>query len=348
MIKILSLQRESHVAPGVPSLSVSARITEALEFLRYKQYIDFISISESDEVSKDAIKWADVVILNKHNSYKSLDLVRYANEINKKIIYDIDDWIFKYPRYSGGFSEANFEEKQFIISEILSLSDVVTVANEELKKRLSGSIKNLELVPNGMWVEKYVPNLIPPDSCDNENIRVAFTNADFIKLNSAKGDIMSSLQLFFLANPTVSMDFYGDMFPEMYSLPFISYTSRLAYDVYLPALINGRYCFSIVPLGGKEDHDSYEFNACKNPFKYLNYGVSGIPGIYSDAAIYEGCITNGINGLLVENNFESWSNSMIELLNNKELRDFIRINAFYDVYEKHHIKKSAMKFYELL
>jgi glycosyltransferase involved in cell wall biosynthesis len=345
MIKILSLQRESHVAPGVPSLSVSARITEMLEYLSEQKKIQFISLSEIEPSCFNAVKWADLIVLNKHSSKCSLDLVRYAKRMNKKIIYDIDDWIFEYPMYSGGYIPGGEREK--IIWEIIANSDYVTVANQRIEKRLS-HLSNVVLINNGIWVEKY---LKIPDfefTLSAPSPRIAFTNADFLKLNSAKGKVLAALQIFFLGHKNLSLDFYGDIFPEIFTLPFLSYTNRLPYDKYLKSLVNGNYIFSITPLSGSEDLESHEFNSCKNPFKYLNYGAAGIPGIYSRSLIYEDCIVDRENGILVNNNYEDWLATMEELTVDDSLRSKIKRNAYYDIFKNYHIKIGAKLFLNLL
>jgi processive 1,2-diacylglycerol beta-glucosyltransferase len=346
MLKILSLQRESNVSLGVPSLSVSARITELLEFLKSMNSLDYISLSESEEVCIEALKWADILVLNKHHSVRALNLVEQAQALKKKIIYDVDDWIFGYPSYSGGQSVVDDKVKN--IEKIISMSNVVTVANEELYKRLRGRIPSTRLLPNGIWIQKYMDLNFQSKHIAGKDLKIAFTNADYIKLNSAKGQFLAALQVYFLKHKKATLDFYGDSFPEIYTLPFLNYTHRLPYDVFLKTLINGRYTFSITPLGGEEDQESLEFNSCKNPFKYLNYGLAGIPGIYSRSPIYEKCIINGHNGLLIDNNYEDWILAMEELGANAALRNRISNAAFIDIRDNYNIIKVADIFMDIL
>ena len=144
------------------------------------------------------------------------------------------------------------------------------------------------------------------------------------------------------------MDFFGDPFPEMYSMSFLHYTNRMSYQDYMIALINGKYHFSITPLGGVEDEENLLFNRCKNPFKYLNYGMARVPGIYSKTPIYQESIVDIETGVLVDNTKDSWLRAMDLMASDAELRKKIRRNAFYDVVENHHIKFSAEKLTSLL
>ncbi len=343
-MKVLALQRESHVAFGVPSLSVAARITEVLDYMESKGQLSFTAISESDPAAEAGVRWANALVLSKHSSLAALELTRLARRYGVRVIYDIDDWIFSFPNYSGGQSHNN---KQNLIREIISLADVVTVANTTLQNKTRDIVPGSVLVPNGMWVEKYAPR---PEfaGLEADPPRIVFTNADFLKMQSAKDMLLTALQVFFLRHPEFVLDFYGDPFPEMFSLPFLHFTNRMPYADYMRALVSGQYQFAITPLGGNEDPEAAEFNACKNPFKYLNYGAANVPGIYSSAPIYTKCIENERTGFLVNNDFDSWVNALERLASNSDLRACIRMAAFEDVMANHHIRKSAEALQELL
>lgn len=343
-IKILVLQRESLVAVGVPSLSVSARITEVLDYMESRGGIEYAAISELDPCAHLGVEWADVLILSKHNSSATLGLAQMASSSGVKIIYDIDDWIFSFPAYSGGRS-AN---RHNFAAEIIELSDVVTVANEELLNRLPHKLPGVKpvLMPNGMWVERYLGG----NCFDREaiNPRILFTNADFLKVQSAKDSILTALHVFFSRHPDYVLDFFGDPFPEMFSLPFLHFTSRISYGSYMRSITAGGYSFAITPLGSEEDEDALEFNACKNPFKYINYGTAKIPGIYSNAHIYKSCVLDGETGLLIENSFEAWLEALEFMAGNDILRNSVRENSHDDVNQRFHVRNSSKVLQEVL
>jgi len=345
MRKVCVLQRESHVANDVKSLSVDARIVEALGYLAHHHKIEYVVVSENSEIANKAIEWSDVLYLNKHSSNEAYLLAEYAKKIKRKVIYDIDDWIFKFPEYSSG--KALQKNKNFIM-EILSLADVISVANENLLNKTSKVITNAVLVPNGMWVEKYSTQIKLSKNYSANKCRIIFTNADFIKLKKSKSSLLTALQTYFVENRTASMDFYGDIFPEIFTLPFINYTNRLGYENYMKLISRNSYTFSISPLGGIEDKENYEFNKCKNPFKYLNYGVASIPGIYSNTPIYSNLVVDRENGLLIENTYESWINAMDLMSKDANLRNRIITNSYNDILENHHIRSSAKIISEIL
>lgn len=343
--RVLVLHRESLVAPGAPSLSVSARLTEALDYLGSESGLEHCSVSESDACIERAVAWCDVVLLSKHRSARTLELVRLARQLGKGVIYDIDDWIFSFPSYSGGASCAadNYS------SEIISLCDFVTVANAELMRRVPLVVPGAKLVylPNGMWVERYGRCVDGRGSSECSG-RVLFTNADFLKVQESKEAILSALNVFFMRHPGCVLDFFGDPFPEMFSLPFLHFTNRMPYQEYMRAIVSGDYMFAITPLGAAEDAESADFNACKNPFKYINYGVAQIPGIYSSAKIYRDCVSHGTTGLLVDNTFDAWLNAMELYSADARLRSRIKAAAFQHVMREYHVKTGAEVLWNLI
>jgi hypothetical protein len=342
--KVLVLQRESLVAPGVPSLSVSARIVEVLDYLESKGEVEYTSISDDGPCVRRAIKWADTLVFSKHRSARAFELAKLAKNFGKKIIYDIDDWIFSFPRYSGGLNTTGsvFSEK------IIRIADAVTVANTELMQRVPVVMPGISpvLLPNGMWVERY--QSLCNDAAVACEKRIVFTNADFLKVQNSKNAILTALNVFFMRHPDFVLDFYGDPFPEMFSLPFLHFANRMQYQDYMRAIVSGRYMFSITPLGAEEDQISCEFNACKNPFKYINYGVAKIPGIYSSAKIYRDCVTSNKTGLLVDNNYESWLSAMEHYASRPDLRETVRRAAYDHILRDFHVNASADVFVDIL
>jgi processive 1,2-diacylglycerol beta-glucosyltransferase len=343
-LRILALQRESHVARGVPSLSVAARITEMLDYLQYHDKLEYISVDEHAPEVFNALEWAEVLIMSKHASLAALALARQARRTGKKVVYDFDDWIFSFPKYSGGMKH---KDKTPLIQEILSHCTHITVANLELQIKLRSLVGDTVLLPNGMWIEKYRPNGIDDFHIPRTN-RIVFTNADFIKLNAAKELFLTALQIFFLKHPFLVMDFYGDPFPELVSLPFIHFIHRIPYDQYIRSLTSNRYLFAITPLGADEDPEASSFNECKNPFKYLNYAVAGTPGLYSSSPVYKNVIENGKTGLIVENTLNDWTAALEMFLCEPLLRRQIIAQSMADVSSQFHIKAAGEIFLDLL
>ncbi|QJT09797.1 glycosyltransferase [Oceanidesulfovibrio marinus] len=341
-MRVLVAQRQSHVSGVSFSLSVFARVVEAMEWLRDQGRLHFVTHLENDPEVYRLFAWADAVVFCKNASPNSIELAARARDMGKKVLLDFDDWTLDFPSYSGG--PRNDPANTQRVRRMLELADVVTVANVRLLQALRCMREDLVLVPNGIYVEKY-PEAKPEEPSRQ---KLVFTNADLLKLECFRKDFLRVLQDFWAAHPKYTVDFYGDPFPELISLPFIHYTNRISYGDYLQCLANGAYHFSIIPLGGCEDEASRFFNSCKNPFKYINYGLLGIPGVYSNTDLYKDVVVDGETGLLVENTYEAWVDAMNRLASSYELRQRIREQAREDVKRNFHIKDGAEVFWQLL
>lgn len=338
-MNVLVVQRQSLVAGVDFSLSVHARLIEAMDWLRDQGLIQYACCGESEDAVFGVLQWADAVIFNKHFSERAIALAQAARRAGCVTILDLDDLVTAFPSYSGGAARTR---NTFI--EMLGLMDHVTVANARLLEEMRPLRDDCVLMPNGIYVEKYPPPIMeevyPP--------RCVFTNADYLKIQSFKHDFVRLLQDFHDAHPEVVMDFFGDPFPELACLPFIHYTRRIPYAEYIRCLARNGYCFAITPLGAAEDEESLRFNQCKNPFKFLNYGVAGIPCIYSASDIYRECVVHGKTGLLVENNRRSWRDAMELLFENAPLRAEIQRNCYRTVCEHYHIEPAARLCYGMM
>ena len=87
--------------------------------------------------------------------------------------------------------------------------------------------------------------------------------------------------------------------------------------------------FALVPLM------SNRFNRAKSPIKYLELGISGIPGIYSDLEPYHRVVHHDENGVVVSNNTWDWVEAISRLIEDSQHRMRIAENAKRDVIEHH-------------
>ncbi len=334
-LRALVIQRQSHVSQTPFARSVAARITEALDYLFRQGRMTWEEKDENQTRGED-FDGKQVVFFNKHASLNSVEIAREAKRRGIFILYDLDDWIVDFPGYSGASRQTTPERKNCFY-EHLALADGYAVANEVLYQELKKDRPDLILVPNGFFAEKYVPSL----SAEGEIPRMVFSNADQLKVQRFKEDFIRLLNAFLLRHPEIELDFYGDPFPEMASIVRLNNMGSLPYDEHKRRLAARKYSFAIVPLGGREDQESLFFNSCKNPFKYLEYGGLGIPGIYSRSPIYEKVVRGGETGLLVENTLPDWEAALEKIAGDRNLREHIRRTAYRDVIENHSIRVPA-------
>ena len=334
-MNILVVQRQSLVARVDFSLSVYARVIEAMDWLQDHCGVKYAVCGEASPHLFSMLRWADAVIFSKHFSPQAQKIAAAARVHGCVTLLDIDDWIFAFPAYSGGVQKGTAHLEN--IRAMLDAVDHVTVPNEFLHEKVAKIRPDVVLMPNGIYVERY------PKPCMMESSlpRIVFTNADSLKIQTFRHEFLQALNDFSSNYPEVIFDYFGDASPELLDLELMFFSNRIPYNDFIHCLSKGGYIMAVTPLGGEEDPDSYFFNRCKNPFKYLNYGVAGIPCIYSNVKIYRDCVRHGETGILVENTYAAWTEALESLYSDRLARLAIRENAYRNVCEHHHIRQAA-------
>ena len=90
------------------------------------------------------------------------------------------------------------------------------------------------------------------------------------------------------------------------------------------------------------------FNSCKYYNKFLDYTSKGIVGVYSNVEPYKIIVENGINGMLAENEMNSWQKMLEELILSEELRNTLYENAIKCIQEKFSYEFITLKMLEYI
>lgn len=84
---------------------------------------------------------------------------------------------------------------------------------------------------------------------------------------------------------------------------------------------NARWDFGIAPLRDTA------FNQYKSDIKFLDYGIVGIPGIFSQGAAYSGTVKHHETGLLCGPDPGEWEESLETLIESREMRRNLSANV---------------------
>jgi glycosyltransferase involved in cell wall biosynthesis len=334
-LKLLVVQRISLSHDSLMSRSIAARFGPMLKFMDRHDMIEWEQIVES-EITVRHLKQFDIVLFNKHSSNRALTIMRMANDLGLKTVYDLDDWIIDLPMYSVTDLNDDLLEN---ITRLIREASVVTVSNEVLQKKLQHIRPTVSVVSNGFDHEA-----IPLQSWQEASPpKILFSNTDGIKLVNFKKAFFHVLGDFSARHPEVTIDFWGDNFHGMECIPKLVPRGFLENTQYKRAIRDAGYLFAIVPLGGREDSETLFFNSCKSCIKYIDYGSLGIPGIYSRSPVYEQAVTHMKTGYLVENTQPEWETAMETLFADKSLRDSMRRQAYADTVERFSIGGSSQR-----
>ena len=106
---------------------------------------------------------------------------------------------------------------------------------------------------------------------------------------------------------------------DKYNLTYIPYTD--SYEKYTQVIKQRNWDIGLAPI------PDTEFHSCKYFNKYVEYASFGIVGIYSNLEPYTFGIQDGLNGVLADNDTESWFNALEKLINDKKTLNKISNNC---------------------
>ena len=254
-------------------------------------------------------------------------LVKRSKAHETKLIYDIDDDLINIDETHPNFKE--FSMKKETIEYLIKNADIVTVSTNNLKSTLSKFNENIVVIKNSL------------NNCLNENtpkkdvntIKIGYMGTlthekDFELIKPAIESIKkeTSKDIIFeivgITNENLNRINRINVPKEYEKYPyFIKWLKQiLDWDIALAPLANNK------------------INQSKSEIKYLEYSSLGMAGIYSNVGAYSEVIDNGINGILIKNNeIDEWKAAILNLIENKELRDEIVKNAMEDIEKNYSI-----------
>jgi hypothetical protein len=261
---------------------------------------------------------------------------------NKKIIiYDIDDYLLSVPSYSFSYTFFNNINKSGFIKNI-KLADLVITSTEYLEKEMQKMSNNVIVIPNTLNVleeEKISCNdnkVIKILLCSSDNLKIQTFRKDFIKvLQSVKEKYKNKIELNMLG--FIELQCASNIFDRVFSI--------MAYNNYFNFIEKNNFDIGLVPLGGAEDPDSVLMHSCKSNIKFLEFAKYGISGIYSNVPAYY-CVKDHEDGILVDNNYESWFKAICELIDNNSLREKIINNSYQKLKNNYNLKISSDLLYK--
>jgi processive 1,2-diacylglycerol beta-glucosyltransferase len=321
--------------------------------LRIKSNLDSNKIQENydvkyvklTDISWDIVTSGDIFIFYKaHFFLKSIFmLVNVLKKINKKVIFDLDDYYLKLPIYS--FSQhLNSGNRLLHLKNNIENTDIVTVSTQYLRDQILKYNSNTIVCENTIDTRDF-----QKPSCDIDVINILITSSDNLKLNTFKNGFLQCLQL--IKNEfgnKIRICFLGK-FSNIDNLYDFSDTfcDRILPTDYLNFLKNNNFHIGLVPLGAEEDPETLIAHSSKSNIKFLEFASNGIAGIYSDIEPYK-MVENHKNGLIVKNSITDWYSAIKELILNHELRNNIIINSQETVKEQYCKDISKEKWFNIL
>ena len=230
---------------------------------------------------------------------------------------------------NGFFIERNITRRD-IFKTAIKNADMVSATTDILKDRFSLLSKNAVALPNLMDFDLY-----PKCDFKKKEIRIGWQggSSHYEDLYMIHGVIRKILEKF----PDVKLVFWGDMrFHGLFKgIPpeRIEWHSWVSHNAYPYKLATLNLDIGLCPL---VDND---FNRNKSAIKYFEYTAIGTPTIASNMPPYSPVMTNDKDGMLVNNDSDSWYYAIVELIKNTRKRQALAKNAYDNVAENYSIDK---------
>lgn len=293
-------------------------IKEPLLRLQDSGYINF-RYMRNREVSTKDIDWCDILVCCRYSHYYELEIVEYAFSRRKYIAYFLDDDLINIPpliKNNGIFRQ---QKTQKIMRKIMSCSDCLWSSSQIIINRYEYIFsQNAHIQAISLLLDE--TNEIT--RCNKEKITIGFSggigHAEYI--DYLLSDVLVEIEEKY--QDKVHFEFFGAkplLINKLHDVKYIPLTKD--YDSYKNIMKGLSWDIGLAPL------TSNYFTACKYHNKFLEYGSRYMAGIYSDVPPFNLVVKNGVNGILCENNPESWKKALIELIENEDLRYNIAYNA---------------------
>lgn len=260
-----------------------------------------------------------------------------------KIIYEIDDDLLSVNIEVGARVWPTLAQKMWL-RQMVKFADGVIVSTSDLGERLAALNSNIEIVENAL--DERLFEKTREISCREAGGVIVF---GYMGTFSHLNDLMSVIHPLrtVLARhrdrvrfEIVGIDDGSVLKAAFAGLPvrFLSVPPQsVVYENFCAWMQeNIRWDFAIAPLVDST------FTRSKSDIKFLDYGVQGIAGIFSDVPAYNKTVKHLLNGILA-NDAHSWEMWLEKLILDDKLRAGLSKKAHGDVWEGRMLKTSAKK-----
>ncbi len=297
-------------------------------------------IAHNDEQFDAKVRWADVIIMQ---MVFSPETVADLKALGKKVIFECDDLIHTVPKSHYNYSDVKGWKKfqwYWRIFKTLRQCDGFISTNKNLDRVYGWFAKRSLVFPNYSELEHWFKE--PKKNLKQDKIRLlwAGSTSHVGDLNWAK-PILSTIMAKY---PQVQFVYIGmggvptsDLYAQfIYGEDFFSYLPKERRESVLPVfpniwpyiLASLQADIAIAPL------EKNYFNSFKSQCKYLEYGINGIPGVYSKWHYTD--VKDGITGFVADTQ-EEWIEKLSILIEDVKMRESMSVKAREDVVNNHSV-----------
>ena len=299
---------------------------------------------ENNQVIINRVYEGDLVVIQREfpkefDSYEKI--LEIAHKEGKPVIFDLDDLLLYLPENHPDRQSTVFGPSLLPMFQALMEADLVSVSTQKLRDVLAGYNDKVVVLPN--YFDDNLWRLTPPIL---KNSPAEILTIGFMGTYSHKPDLgyitPVLLDLINRYPQKLRFHFYGAQPPaSVGSLPQVRWTPWYSnsYKDFAEFFQTQSADIFIAPLVDNI------FNRCKSPLKFFEYSALGAPGVFSRLDPYEGVVVHGSNGLLASSLAE-WTDCLIQLIENDELRFQLATNAQTTIRENWLLSQNAFRWEE--
>ncbi|MDQ7006681.1 MAG: glycosyltransferase [Acidobacteriota bacterium] len=286
-------------------------------------------------VGERCVASADVIVAQRLEHPRAMEMVRMARLRGRPVIYDTDDnWVNGPPEYHPAYESYRSVLVRSTVERYLRLADMVTVSTEALAETFGRYNPAIRVVHNTIDL-KQVP---ARRSAPAERVTLGYSGT-----RTHEGDfemIAGVLQrLHAKYGQRLRLVFLGFV-PECLrraGLPLEELGFQDDYPAYLKTLAGCGIDIALAPLL------VHPFNDCKSAIKYLEYGSVAAAGVYSHVRAYRDTVRHGETGMLVDEDPEAWYRVLEDLIEDPARCRSMGAEARKDVEEHHDMAQACEK-----
>ena len=338
-----------------PGACTHIRIKQPLRKIKALNLAEVDLIEGPDEATPDRCKKADVVVMGRAFSEGVIRIIKQIQEWGSRVVFDLDDNFFDISPYSphykqlgimpidmnhpdgrslnmwkdgdNGFSVKNNRKIRKDFIDVIRIVDCITVTTEPLRKEYARFNDDVRIVPNAIDFDIWEK---PPIRYDREGVRLLYTGAanhqeDFMFIK----DVLKDLQDKYKQLTIVFVGTDWKMLKNELDYSRIEVHPWVPIDAY-PYLLKSLCCdIGIAPIS------KTKFNDCRSALKWKEYSALKMATVATDHGPYKRAIING-NGLLADSK-DNWMASLSKLMEDKELREKMALNAYKEVKKNYNL-----------
>ena len=261
------------------------------------------------------MKWADIVLLGRLDSWYELQIVRMLKKAGKLQVYVIDDDLLNVPDSVSSAYYYNQKSIQGYIRKMMELSDALLSPSPRLLEKYGKDKRSIQIEEPAISPAPFVSH------DPSRSVKIGFAGS-IDRLQDLEGILKETLtEIKGMYGNRVVFEFFGALpsYAEQIGARCIPYTE--SYDLYRKTMEKAEWDIGLAPI------PESPFHACKHYNKFIEYAAAGIVSVCSNVPPYDRLNAFPGCALLCANDAQEWSQAIRTLLDDSSLREEMRRNA---------------------